>query len=166
MALTRRSFGLAAAGAALLPALPAGAKEAPAGTQAPGVYRMKVGAYEVTVLNDGSGALPTKYFSGDADGAAKLLENAFVASKEMAPTTFNAWLINTGDKLILVDTGYSNGAGPVGRPPAEDSRRGRRQSGRHRRRRHHPRSSGSLLRIADDRQADRLPERDRTHQRR
>src|SRR5580704_17226888 len=113
MALTRRSFGLAAAGAALLPALPAGAKEAPAGAQAPGIYRMKVGAYEVTVLNDGTAALPTKYYSGDADGAARLLANAFAPSKEMAPTSFNAWLINTGDKLILLDTGYSNGAGPV-----------------------------------------------------
>jgi glyoxylase-like metal-dependent hydrolase (beta-lactamase superfamily II) len=112
MELTRRSFGLAVTGAALLPTLPAAAKEAPAGAQAPGIYRMKVGAYEVTVLNDGSGALPTKYFSGDAEGAAKLLENAFVGSKEMAPTTFNEWLINTGDKLILVDTGYSNAIGP------------------------------------------------------
>jgi glyoxylase-like metal-dependent hydrolase (beta-lactamase superfamily II) len=113
MNITRRSFGLAAAGAALLPALPAAAKEAPAGTQAPGIYRIKVGAYEVTVLNDGSGALPTKFFSGDADGAAKLLDNAFAGSKDMAPTTFNAWLINTGDKLILVDTGYANAIGPL-----------------------------------------------------
>ena len=31
----------------------------------------------------------------------------------MAPTTFNEWLINTGDKLVLVDTGYSTGAGPM-----------------------------------------------------
>jgi len=113
MEFTRRSFGLAAAGAALLPVLPSGAKEAPAGAQAPGIYRLKVGAFEVTVLNDGSAALPTKYFSGDAEGAGKLLENAFVANKEMAPTTFNEWLINTGDKLILVDTGYSNAVGPV-----------------------------------------------------
>jgi glyoxylase-like metal-dependent hydrolase (beta-lactamase superfamily II) len=113
MQFTRRSFGLAAAGTALLPVLPAAAKEAPAGAQAPGVYRMKIGAIEVTVLNDGSAALPTKYFSGDAEGAAKLLDAAFVANKEMAPTTFNEWLINTGDKLILVDTGYSNGAGPM-----------------------------------------------------
>jgi glyoxylase-like metal-dependent hydrolase (beta-lactamase superfamily II) len=112
MQLTRRSFGLAAAGTALLPVLPSAAKEAPAGMQAPGIYRLKIGAIEVTVLNDGSGALPTKYFSGDAEGAAKLLNNAFVASKEMAPTTFNEWLINTGDKLILVDTGYSNAIGP------------------------------------------------------
>lgn len=113
MQLTRRSFGLAAAGSALLPVLPSAAKEAPAGAQAPGVYRLKVGAIEVTVLNDGSAALPTKYFSGDAEGAAKLLDAAFVANKEMAPTTFNEWLINTGDKLILVDTGYSTGAGPM-----------------------------------------------------
>ena len=112
MQLTRRSFGLAAAGSALLPVLPSAAKEAPAGAQAPGVYRLKVGAIEVTVLNDGSAALPTKYFSGDPESAAKLLDAAFVANKEMAPTTFNEWLINTGDKLILVDTGYSTGAGP------------------------------------------------------
>jgi glyoxylase-like metal-dependent hydrolase (beta-lactamase superfamily II) len=113
MQLTRRSFGLAAAGTALLPLLPSAAKEAPAGAQAPGVYRLKIGAIEVTVLNDGSAALPTKYFSGDPEGAAKLLDAAFVANKEMAPTTFNEWLINTGDKLILVDTGYSTGAGPM-----------------------------------------------------
>ena len=112
MKITRRSFGLAAAGAALAPALPAAAKEPPAGMQAPGIYRLKVGAYEVTVLNDGSAVLPTKYFSGDADGAVKLLQNAFAPSTEVAPTTFNAWLINTGDKLILVDTGYSNAIGP------------------------------------------------------
>ena len=62
MEFTRRSFGLAAASAALLPVLPAAAKEAPAGAQAPGIYRLKVGAFEVTVLNDGSAALPTKYF--------------------------------------------------------------------------------------------------------
>jgi glyoxylase-like metal-dependent hydrolase (beta-lactamase superfamily II) len=113
MNITRRSFGLAAAGAALAPALPAAAKEAPAGTQAPGIYRMKVGSYEVTILNDGSGALPTKFFSGDAEGSVKLLQNAFAPSTEMAPTTFNEWLINTGDKLILVDTGYANAIGPL-----------------------------------------------------
>jgi glyoxylase-like metal-dependent hydrolase (beta-lactamase superfamily II) len=112
MNITRRSFGLAAAGAALAPALPAAAKEPPAGMQAPGIYRLKVGAYEVTVLNDGSAALPAKYFSGDPDGAVKLLQNAFAPWTEVAPTTFNAWLINTGDKLILVDTGYSNAIGP------------------------------------------------------
>jgi hypothetical protein len=55
MSLTRRSFGLAAVGGALLPTLPAAAKVPPAGAQAAGVYRVKVGTVEVTVLNDGSG---------------------------------------------------------------------------------------------------------------
>jgi glyoxylase-like metal-dependent hydrolase (beta-lactamase superfamily II) len=113
MEFTRRSFGLAAAGAALLPALPTGAKEAPAGAQAPGIYRLKVGDYEITVFNDGTAALPVKYYSGDPEGAARLLKEAFAPSTEMAPTSFNAWLINTGNKLILVDTGYSTAIGPV-----------------------------------------------------
>ncbi len=111
MAITRRSFGLAALGGAMLPALPSAAKAPLDSGQAASLYRMKVGTLEVTVLNDGSGAIPSKFFSGDPAGAGKLLEAAFTPG-EMAPTTFNAWLINTGDKLVLVDTGYSNGAGP------------------------------------------------------
>ncbi len=111
MQINRRSFGLAALGGALLPALPAAAKTPAAGAQAAGVYRLKVGTLEVTVLNDGTGALPTKFFSGDPAGVAKLMEAAFTPG-EMAPLSFNEWLINTGDKLVLVDTGYSNGIGP------------------------------------------------------
>ena len=64
MSMTRRSFALAAVGGAVLPALPALAKTPAAGAQAPGIYRLKIGAFEVTVLNDGSAALPTKYLLG------------------------------------------------------------------------------------------------------
>lgn len=113
MTITRRSFGLAALGGALLPSLPAAAKAPPAGGQVAGVYRMKVGALQVTFLNDGTGALPLKFYSGDAASAEKLLEAAF-APKDMAPAAFNEWLINTGDKLILVDTGWSGNLPPVG----------------------------------------------------
>lgn len=111
MTITRRSFGLAALGGALLPALPAFAKAPFAGAQAPGVYRLKVGAFEVTVLNDGSLPLETKIFSGDAVSAPKLLEAGFLP-KEAVPTSVNEWLVNTGDKLVLVDTGTSNLFGP------------------------------------------------------
>lgn len=113
MQITRRSFGLAALGGALAPALPTAAKVPVAGTQAPGFYRLKVGTFEVTVLNDGTGSLPINLYSGDPAGAEKLLEAAF-ASKQEAPTSFNQWLINTGDKLVLVDTGWSDGIGPAG----------------------------------------------------
>lgn len=112
MTFTRRSFGLAALGGAVLPALPAVAKAPLDSAQATSIYRMKIGTLELTVLNDGTGAIPTKFYSGDPAGAGKLLEAAFTPG-EMAPTTFNAWLVNTGDKLVLVDTGYSDAIGPL-----------------------------------------------------
>lgn len=112
MDITRRSFGLAAIGGTLLTAVPALAKAPFAGTQAPGVYRFKLGAYEVTVLSDGWIPLETKIFSGDPDGAAKLLEGAFLP-KDKTPTSVNEWVINTGDQLVLVDTGTSNVFGPT-----------------------------------------------------
>jgi glyoxylase-like metal-dependent hydrolase (beta-lactamase superfamily II) len=112
MNITRRSFGLAALGSMLVPALPALAKAPFAGAQAAGVYRLKVGSFEVTVLNDGWLPIETKFFTGNADGAAKLLESSFL-SKDETPTAVNEWLVNTGDKLILVDTGTSNVFAPT-----------------------------------------------------
>ena len=112
MEITRRSFGLAALGGALLPALPAGSKEPPAGAQVPSVYRMKVGTYEVTVLNDGWLPIKVEMFSGDQAAAEKAMQAAFLP-KDVGPTPVNQWLINTGDKLVLVDTGTSNVFAPT-----------------------------------------------------
>jgi glyoxylase-like metal-dependent hydrolase (beta-lactamase superfamily II) len=112
MNITRRSFGLAALGGMLVPALPAIAKAPFAGTQAAGIYRLKVGSFEVTVLNDGWLPLETKLFTGSPDGAAKLLDGSFLPKAE-TPTHVNEWLVNTGDKLILVDTGTSNVFAPT-----------------------------------------------------
>jgi glyoxylase-like metal-dependent hydrolase (beta-lactamase superfamily II) len=110
MHLTRRSFGLAALSGAL--AAPALAKAPFAGVQAPGVYRLKVGGFEVTVLSDGWLPLEAKIFSGDPTIAPKLLEASFLP-KDAIPTSVNEWLVNTGDKLVLVDTGTSNLFGPT-----------------------------------------------------
>jgi glyoxylase-like metal-dependent hydrolase (beta-lactamase superfamily II) len=110
MTLTRRSFGLAF-GSALV-AAPALAKAPFAGTQAVGFYRLKLGGFEVTVVSDGWIPLETKVFSGDAEGAAKLLERAFLP-KDTIPTAVNEWLVNTGDRLVLVDTGTSNVFAPT-----------------------------------------------------
>jgi glyoxylase-like metal-dependent hydrolase (beta-lactamase superfamily II) len=112
MEITRRSFGLAAIGGTLLTAAPALAKAPLAGTQVPGIYRFKVGAYEVTVLSDGWLPIETKIFAGDAAGAAKLLEGAFLPV-DKTPTSVNEWVVNTGDKLVLVDSGTSNAFGPT-----------------------------------------------------
>jgi glyoxylase-like metal-dependent hydrolase (beta-lactamase superfamily II) len=88
-----------------------------AGAQVPGVYRLKVGAFEITVLSDGNLPLETKLFSGDLARAEKLLKDAFLP-KEATQTAVNEWLINTGDQLVLVDAGTSNVFAPtLGRLP-------------------------------------------------
>lgn len=84
----------------------------PAGTQAPGVYRLKVGAFEVTVLSDGNLAIDRPLFAGDAAGADKLLDAAFLP-KGPIPTCVNEWLINTGSKLVLVDAGGGTSFAPT-----------------------------------------------------
>jgi glyoxylase-like metal-dependent hydrolase (beta-lactamase superfamily II) len=112
MHITRRSFAFAALGSALLPSLPALAKAPFAGTQAPGVYRQKVGAFEVTVLSDGYLPLDPKIFTGDTAGTAKLLDSAFLPKGAIA-TSVNEWLVNMGDKLVLIDTGTSNVFAPT-----------------------------------------------------
>jgi glyoxylase-like metal-dependent hydrolase (beta-lactamase superfamily II) len=116
MNITRRSFSFLAVGGALgsvvAPAVPTLAKAPFAGVQAAGVYRLKVGGFEVTVLSDGWLPLETKLFTGSADSAGTSLESAFLP-KDNIPTAVNEWLVNTGDKLILVDTGTSNVFAPT-----------------------------------------------------
>jgi glyoxylase-like metal-dependent hydrolase (beta-lactamase superfamily II) len=88
-----------------------------AGTQAPGFYRIKVGNHEVTVLSDGALTLDPGMFAGDAAGAEKLLRDAHLPTANI-PTPLNTWLINTGGKLVLVDTGGGTHFAPtVGRLP-------------------------------------------------
>ena len=87
------------------------------GQQAPGFFRLKVGDHEVTVLSDGMLALEAGMFVGDATGAEKLLRDAHLP-KTGIPTPLNTWLINTGGKLVLVDTGGGPHFAPtVGRLP-------------------------------------------------
>jgi glyoxylase-like metal-dependent hydrolase (beta-lactamase superfamily II) len=83
-----------------------------AGLQAPGVYRHKLGKFEITVLSDGNLPLEPTLFTGDQTRAQQLLENAFLP-KHSTTTSVNVWLINTGDKLVLVDTGASSHFAPT-----------------------------------------------------
>jgi glyoxylase-like metal-dependent hydrolase (beta-lactamase superfamily II) len=74
-------------------------------TQAPGYYRFMLGAFEVTVLFDGTIDLyPSKVLTNTTPGnVTKMLARSF--EKEPLPISVNAYLINTGGKLVLVDTG-------------------------------------------------------------
>jgi glyoxylase-like metal-dependent hydrolase (beta-lactamase superfamily II) len=90
------------------PALAQGPAAAPPSRQAPGFYRTRIGAFEVTVVNDGINrrANPAEGFVRNADAAA--VRAALAA--DMLPTdhldiTFNITFVNTGSDLILFDTG-------------------------------------------------------------
>lgn len=82
-------------------------------TQAPGYYRVMLGDFEVTALSDGTVALPvdkllTNTTPGQIDQA---LKRSFV--KAPLETSVNGYLINTGAKLVLIDTGAAGLFGPT-----------------------------------------------------
>ncbi|MFY9836306.1 MAG: MBL fold metallo-hydrolase [Xanthobacteraceae bacterium] len=58
------------------------------------------------MLSDGNLTLEATQFSGDQARAEELLEAAFLPKTGIL-TAVNEWLINTGENLILVDTGAS-----------------------------------------------------------
>ncbi|MGE5536875.1 MAG: MBL fold metallo-hydrolase [Acidobacteriota bacterium] len=83
------------------------AGERPARIQGPGVYRTKIGSYEVTALYDGIWRLPIdEKFVRNASSSAvdKALAAAFLPPRVL-PVSFTALMVNTGSKLILIDTG-------------------------------------------------------------
>lgn len=80
--------------------------------QAPGFYRLMLGQTEVTVLNDGTVDLPVDKLLQQP--AAKTLA-ALERQHQHAPleTSVNAYLINTGEKLVLIDAGAGSLFGPT-----------------------------------------------------
>lgn len=82
-------------------------------TQAPGYYRMMLGDYEITALSDGTVDLKPKELLTNTTQAqvGDLLQRSFEG--DAVPTSVNAYLINTGDKLVLVDTGAAKLFGPT-----------------------------------------------------
>lgn len=80
--------------------------------QAPGFYRMRLGDFEVTALSDGTLPLPVeKLLTNTKPGQVeKLLAREYL--KTPVETSVNAYLINTGSKLVLVDSGAGGLFGP------------------------------------------------------
>jgi glyoxylase-like metal-dependent hydrolase (beta-lactamase superfamily II) len=114
--LDRRTLLAGAAAAAAIPAadVPANAAAPLAGNQNPGFYRYKVGDYEVTAILDGVRktkltASPSRNTSLETVQAE--LEKSFLPKDEIY-SYFHPTLVNTGKKLILIDTG--NGPGSLG----------------------------------------------------
>lgn len=107
----------ALAGSAVTAALPLTASAAPVAkqqTQVPGFYRMALGEFEVTALYDGYVDLDPKILKGaSAEDIQKLLAKMFVESSKGVQTAVNAYLINTGSQLVLVDAGAAQCFGPT-----------------------------------------------------
>lgn len=83
-------------------------------TQVPGYYRMMVGQLEVTALYDGYVDLDPKVMKyTSAREVQSLLARMFVASTPGMQTAVNAYLVNTGTHLVLVDTGAAACFGPT-----------------------------------------------------
>ncbi|MDY0390677.1 MAG: MBL fold metallo-hydrolase [Desulfobulbus oligotrophicus] len=81
-------------------------------TQVPGYYRMQLGQFEVTALYDGATELDKGLLHhAKPEEIDQLLARMFVGNPKMQ-TAVNAYLINTGTHLILVDTGGGQLFGP------------------------------------------------------
>lgn len=79
-----------------------------------GVYRMQLGAFQVSVLSDGTATLPIGKLLTHVEPSTV---SAALQREHLGPmleTSINAFLINTGGKLVLIDTG----AGDYFQPPA------------------------------------------------
>jgi glyoxylase-like metal-dependent hydrolase (beta-lactamase superfamily II) len=101
-----RASSAAVGAAALASTAPALARAPQVGKQAqPGFYRFKLGTIEITVVSDGTLAFPAETLWGDrAEDARGLLTSTFQPSSPVE-LQINTTLVNTGDKLVLIDAG-------------------------------------------------------------
>ena len=115
MELTRRHALAGAAALAatpLLPQSPARAAAPMADKQAPSFYRYKVGDAQVTVISDGVNTFAlrdTFVLNAKKDEVNAALEKAFMP-KDKVSIQFAPLVINTGGKLVVIDTGNGPGA--------------------------------------------------------
>jgi glyoxylase-like metal-dependent hydrolase (beta-lactamase superfamily II) len=107
--ITRRSLLAGTMLATAATALPgrAAANAPAAGKQAASIYRYKLGDFEMTAIHDGVWIRPIdeKFVRNvPFDEVQKVLTDAFLP-KDKLPIPFTTLLVNTGSKLILLDTG-------------------------------------------------------------
>ncbi|XWT12505.1 MBL fold metallo-hydrolase [Stutzerimonas urumqiensis] len=118
--LNLKRFAPLAATAALAalvgPVMPAVYAAAPAQqtVQVPGFYHLALGDAQVTALYDGYVDLKPELLKGvTAEDLQSLLAKMFLDSSKGVQTAVNAFLVNTGDNLVLVDTGAASCFGPT-----------------------------------------------------
>jgi len=106
------------AAACTLAATPLLARAPLGGGTALSAHRMKLGSFEVTTILDGFIDLPPAVLLGDQDLVKRHLEAAGLWGSPIR-TAVNTFLVNTGDKLVMIDCGGAKMLGPTaGRMPA------------------------------------------------
>ncbi len=81
-------------------------------TSAPGYHRMMLGDFEITALSDGTVALPLdKLLVMPPEQLQQALARSFLTNP--VETSVNGYLVNTGSKLVLIDTGAASLFGPT-----------------------------------------------------
>jgi glyoxylase-like metal-dependent hydrolase (beta-lactamase superfamily II) len=88
---------------ALTPSATHGAPPPRGDRQAPGFYRAKLGAFEVVALSDGTAPRRVDQILSDPE----IARTEYAADHETEPVnlSINAYLVNTRDHLVLIDTG-------------------------------------------------------------
>lgn len=81
-------------------------------SQVPGYYRLMVGKIELTALYDGPVSLDTKLLKNTTPAQAQQLLARMFLKGPAVQTAVNAYLLNTGEQLILVDAGAAGLFGP------------------------------------------------------
>ena len=104
---------LALASLLACPANPSYAAAAQVKTAAPGFYRTMLGDFEITVLSDGTVQLPVDKLltNTSSEKTRQALQQYHLHSP--LETSVNGYLINTGNKLVLIDAGAGSLFGPT-----------------------------------------------------
>jgi glyoxylase-like metal-dependent hydrolase (beta-lactamase superfamily II) len=113
--LTRRSVIAGSAAVVAAGAQPAAAEAPPAAKQTPGVYRYKIGTFELTALYDGIWYRPigdTFIRNARFSEVEQALDVAFMPHDKLE-TPFTTLIVNTGNKLVLIDTGTGGQIAPT-----------------------------------------------------
>ena len=123
--LTRRQMLVSATAASAATALsavghrPAYAAAPLSGKQAPGYYRYKIGSYEVTVVLDGARSWQLDVVRNATKEEVSAALAAAYLDKDKVTFPYMAVVVNTGAKLVAIDTGlgphlYEQTKGAVG----------------------------------------------------
>lgn len=115
--LSRRALfqGSAAivAGSAAATLTPAAAR-AEAATPVPPVSRRKIGTFEVTAIVDGYLDVGTPLFAGiQVQALDQAIADSFLPASGAVRLGITSYVVNTGDRLVLVDTGSAGFFGPT-----------------------------------------------------